>query len=158
MENSLEVSIRLIQEGELEPLLGLYRDLAPDDLPIELENARRIFGSILASREVEVWVAVHGGLIVASCVSITVPNLTRGGRSFVVIENVVTKSEYRRRGIGRRLLKHVIDLSHQRGAYKVMLQSGSNKESTKSFYKGLGFRDNEKTAFVIRDNVPKVRY
>lgn len=42
--------------------------------------------------------------------------------------------------------------------YKIMLQTGSSKEATHSFYKGLGFRDDEKTAYNIRDTLPKVEY
>ncbi len=150
--------IRTIEPDELDALRALYRDLNPDDLPLDTEQSEAIFRRLLDSREIDVWVAELERELVATCISITVPNLTRGGRPYVVIENVVTKLERRGQGIGKELLQHVIERSHARGSYKVMLQSGSTEASTIGFYKGLGFRDDDKRAYVIKADVPKVRY
>lgn len=152
------VTVRRIEQDELDALLDLYHDLSPNDPPLKQEDAQQIFRRLLRSEEVDIWVAVRAEAIVATCVAITVPNLTRGGRPFVVIENVVTKREFRNQGIGKALLQHVITLAKEQGAYKVMLQTGSSNPATHAFYKGLGFRDNEKVAYVIREQVPKVQY
>lgn len=152
------ITVRRIEQDELGALLDLYRDLSPNDPPLKPEEAQQIFHRLLRSEEIDIWVAVSADVVVATCVAITVPNLTRGGRPFVVVENVVTKREFRNQGIGKALLQHVINLAKERGAYKVMLQTGSSNPATHAFYKGLGFRDNEKVAYVIRDQVPKVQY
>jgi ribosomal protein S18 acetylase RimI-like enzyme len=155
---SSTITVRKIDQGELEALLDLYHDLSPNDPPLNQEEAQQIFRHLLRSEEVDIWVAVRTEVIVATCVAITVPNLTRGGRPFVVIENVVTKREFRNQGIGKALLQHVITLAKEHGAYKVMLQTGSSNPATHAFYKSLGFRDNEKVAYVIREQVPKVQH
>ena len=71
-----------------------------------------------------------GGKSITSCVLTIIPNLTRGGRPYALVENVVTHAEYRRQGIGTRLLHAALQSAWERGCYKVMLSTGSKREST----------------------------
>ena len=93
-------------------------------------------------------VAVVGDLLVASCtLSVAViPNLTRGARPYGLVENVVTRAEYHRRGIGTRVLQHALSLAWDRRCYKVMLSTGRDEAHT--FYKQAGFTKGTKTSFV----------
>lgn len=160
MTTAPALTFRLIAADELDGLLALYRDLAPDDPPVPAERAAEVFRQLLDARDTEVWVADEGGGdLVATCVLITVPNLSRGARPHAIIENVVTRADRRQRGIGLALMRHVIDVALGRDCYKIMLQTGSSRESTHAFYRKLGFRDGVKTAYVIRDEgVPQVKY
>jgi GNAT superfamily N-acetyltransferase len=90
------------------------------------------------------------GRLVASCILVVVPNLTRGGRPFGVIENVVTHREYRRRGIGSELLHHALDLAWEAGCYKVMLLSGMHRVESHAFYESVGFQKGAKIGFEAR--------
>ena len=138
--------------------MELYKDLAPSDLPLSIEQAQDTFQRLRKSDDIKIWVALKENLIVATCVSIIVPNLTRGGRPFAIIENVVTKAESRNQGVGKHLMQHVISFAKENQCYKIMLQTGSSNPATHGFYKSLGFRDDEKVAYVIRDAVPTVKY
>ena len=78
------------------------------------------------------------------------PNFSRSGRPFALIENVVTHREHRKRGYGRKIVRHAIDMAWQRGCYRVTLMTGSRREETLRFYEAAGMRRDTKTAFEAR--------
>ena len=86
----------------------------------------------------------------STCTLILVPNLTRGGRPYGLIENVVTHPDYRRRGLGTSVLKRALQAAWERNCYKVMLLTGSKNEATLRFYEKAGFARGVKTGFVAR--------
>ncbi len=88
--------------------------------------------------------------LLSSCTLAIVPNLSRGGRSYGVIENVVTHADYRRRGLGRQVLLHALGVAWQADCYKVHLATGSKQETTLRFYAGAGFQPGGKTYFEVR--------
>ena len=55
---------------------------------------------------------------------IIVPNLTRGGRPYALVENVVVHSQYQKMGVGRQMVTHAIAKAREANCYKVMLLSG----------------------------------
>jgi GNAT superfamily N-acetyltransferase len=105
---------------------------------------------LLKSNLMTVIVAQAAGLLVSSCALAVVPNLSRGGRPYGVIENVVTHADYRRQGLGRRVLAHALDIAWQANCYKVLLATGSQRESTLRFYEEAGFHRGGKTYFEVR--------
>ncbi|MCD6073672.1 MAG: acetyltransferase, family [Rhodospirillales bacterium] len=90
-----------------------------------------------------------GGILVASCSLVVVPNLTRGGSPYGLIENVVTHDDFRKRGFGKQLLFAASDAAWQAGCYKIMLMTGSKKPETINFYLAAGF-EQSKTGFQKR--------
>ena len=81
------------------------------------------------------------------------PNLTHGARPYAMIETVVTHSDYRNQGIGKRIMKHALNLAWEQNCYKVMLLTGQG-EPVKQFYESVGFRRDVKTGFYAAP--PKV--
>jgi ribosomal protein S18 acetylase RimI-like enzyme len=144
-----EATIRAAAQQDLPEVLGLYRHLHPHER-LEIAVAERVWSSLLTSDLMTVIVAQAAELLVSSCTLAIVPNLSRGGRSYGVIENVVTHSDYRQLGLGRRVLAHAVDIAWQADCYKVLLATGSKRESTLSFYEGAGFQRGSKTYFEIR--------
>ncbi len=145
-----EAIVRAAAEHDLPELLNLYRHLQPDDPELETATAERVWSTLLASSFMTVIVAQAAELLVSSCTLAIVPNLSRGGRSYAVIENVVTRADYRRLGLGRRVLAHALDLAWQADCYKVFLATGSQQEATLRFYEGAGFHRGGKTYFEAR--------
>jgi GNAT superfamily N-acetyltransferase len=80
---------------------------------------------------------------------IVIPNLTRGGKPYGLIENVVTHVGYRGRGYGTRILHAAVAAAWDAGCYKVMLMTGSKQPSTLRFYESAGF-EQTKTGFQMR--------
>lgn len=67
-----------------------------------------------------------------------------------MIENVVTDADHRRTGLGRAVLDAALDQAWKADCYKVLLATGSRRESTLRFYEGVGFQRDTKTYFEIR--------
>lgn len=93
--------------------------------------------------------AVPSGELVASCTLVVIPNLTRSGSPYALIENVVTHAGHRRRGHGRALLDAAVAAAWAAGCYKAMLMTGSKRPETLRFYADAGF-EQSKTGFQIR--------
>jgi len=109
-----------------------------------------VWKSILKNKGIRHYLAEASGLPVAACHLVVVPNLTRGALPYGVIENVVTRKEYRRQGIGTRLLQHVLQEAWSLDCYKVMLMTGSRRKAIHQFYERAGFKPGLKTAFLAK--------
>ena len=112
--------------------------------------AERMWATLIGAAFMTVVVAEAAGRLVASCTLAIVPNLSHGGRSYGVIENVVTDAGYRKMGLGRRVLAYALDVAWKADCYKVSLATGSKQESTLHFYEGAGFKRGGKTYFEVR--------
>jgi ribosomal protein S18 acetylase RimI-like enzyme len=142
--------IRRAAPADLPALLDLYTHLHPTDPPPDDAKAAETWGALLGSPLVHLLVAEGEGRLVAGCLLVLVPNLTRGARPFGVIENVVTHAAHRRQGHGRAVLAHALGIAWAAGSYKVMLATGSTREATLRFYEGAGFARGGKTYFEAR--------
>jgi GNAT superfamily N-acetyltransferase len=142
-------STRAAQPSDLEGLLALYQHLNPSDEKISRELAASRLGEISQLQGSAVMLGLLGEGLVASCTLIVIPNLTRGGKPYALIENVVTDARYRGRGYGTRLLHAAVQAAWSADCYKVMLLTGSKQPSTLRFYESAGF-EQSKTGFQIR--------
>jgi ribosomal protein S18 acetylase RimI-like enzyme len=145
-----EAIVRAAAAQDLPEVLKLYRHLHPHEPPLDTATAERVWSALLESGCTTVIVAQAAALLVSSCTLAIVPNLSRGGRSYGVIENVVTHADHRRLGLGRRVLAHALDLAWQADCYKVHLATGSQREATLRFYEGAGFQRGGKIYFELR--------
>ncbi|MEK1892825.1 MAG: GNAT family N-acetyltransferase [Rhizobium sp.] len=148
-----ELIIRAAKARDLPGLLALYRELNPADPTIERAQAEERFGAILAQPGMTVFIGVAGKTAGASVTLVVVPNLTRNGASYGLIENVVTAAHFRQRGYGRALIQHATDAAFKAGCYKVMLLTGSKDPATLRFYENCGFVQ-DKTGYQIRRPAP----
>ena len=76
------------------------------------------------------------------------PNLTRDVRPYAFIENVVTNEEYCGKGYATECLNYAKEIAIKNNCYKMMLLTGTKKESTLNFYKNAGYNSEDKTAFI----------
>ncbi len=146
----MPIIIREVAAAELPALLHLYTHLNPNDPPLPLNEAAEIWTPMVQDPNRCVYGAYRENELVAACTLVVIPNLTRGGRPYALIENVVTHADHRRRGYATAVLKHALAAAWTRGCYKVMLLTGSKTEATLRFYENAGFRRGDKTGFVAR--------
>lgn len=141
-----EVAIRDLGVGDADALVALYQHLNEGDAPPPPEAVRAVF-SHPGLRHFGLFV---DAAFVATCNLVVIPNLTRGGRSYGVIEDVVTHPAHRQRGYGQAVIRHAIGEAWTAGAYKVVLTTSRKDPAVWAFYERCGFDSGDKRAFVIR--------
>lgn len=143
--------VRLIKKDELRDLLNLYKHLNSEDPEIEdCKTLEDLWNKILNNPNLYYIVVKKDGLLVSTCTISIIKNLTRGMHPYGLIENVATHSEYRKLGLGKKVLNKAVDIAKENYCYKIMLLTGSKKKETLNFYKSVGFRDDDKTGFIMK--------
>lgn len=140
--------VREITESELDSLLELYLFLHEDSIPEKGAHLRRTWAQILRDDNHHILVNEVDGKIVASCVCVIIPNLTRNVRPYAFVGNVVTHPDYRGRGCATACLNYAREIARKENCYKMMLLTGSKEEATLRFYKKAGYNSTDKTAFI----------
>jgi GNAT superfamily N-acetyltransferase len=153
-EMVVSLIVRTALRSDLPHLLALYPHLDAADRFPPLDVAERRFEELQKYHGSAIFVGISGGSIIASCTLVVIPNLTRGGQPYGLIENVVTHADYRGRGFGKQMLHAAVAAAWQADCYKVMLMTGSKKPSTLAFYAAAGFEQN-KTGFQVRRLPPR---
>lgn len=147
----MDIEFRRIHSDELSSLFALYQHLNSDEPPLPAEDIlNQVWDDFLTDPKIFCMVGSINGQLVTSCTLIIIPNLTRGARPYGLIENVVTHSEYRKKGFGSGLLRYTLGLAWERQCYKVMLLTGRKQKETLRFYESVGFRQGIKTGFVAK--------
>ena len=67
------------------------------------------------------------------------------------ILGLAVSSEFRRRGIGRMLLKHAERWANEEGIHKIRLNSGASRKEAHSFYRAMGYSNEKGQIRFIKD-------
>ena len=140
--------IREARTEDLGEVLELCLSLHEHDVPESSEHLERTWKRIVEDPDYHLIVNEQDGRILSSCVCVIVPNLTRNVRPYAVIENVVTRSDCRRRGFAGECLAYAKRIAEREHCYKMMLMTGSKAPETLRFYEKAGYNSRDKTAFV----------
>lgn len=143
------ILVRPAEMADLAGLLDLYQHLTEGDERASPQVAESRLHALNALPGSAVLVGYVSGRLISSCTLVVIPNLTRGGRPFGLIENVVTLGAMRGQGYGKAILAAAVDRAWAEDCYKVMLLSGSENAGTMAFYRAAGF-EQSKTGFQIR--------
>ena len=141
--------VRPVERDDIPHLLQLYRHLNPDDTETPVDDAVAHWEQLKLYPGSDIFVVCVDDRLVASCTLVIVPNLTRGGAPYALIENVVTHADHRRRGYAKAVLDTAVATAWRCGCYKAMLLTGSKDPGTLAFYRDVGF-EQSKTGFQVR--------
>ena len=145
------MELRELNENDLESLIKLYEQLDGTNGDFTTEDARKIWkAEIEGNKKIKYFGAVEKRKVISTCYCLIIPNLTRLGSSIAFVENVVTDSEYRGQGLGRKVMEMAIEFVCENNCYKVILQSASFRKEAHQFYKNLGFDGESKKAFIMK--------
>jgi GNAT superfamily N-acetyltransferase len=146
-EKMIEYSIA--KKEHLPMILELYKQLIPEESPIDIIVANKIWERI-ENNGIKYFIAIENNKIISSCYLAIIPNLTRNGKSNGFIENVITDEKYRKKGIGKKIIEMAIEYGKQNNCYKIILQSSYKRKENHIFYEKCGFDGDSKRAFEIR--------
>ena len=140
--------VREAVKKDLYELLNLYLFLHEKDIPENSSRLENTWKTIIEDENHHIIVNEINGKILSSCVCVIIPNLTRDVRPYAFIENVVTNEEHRGKGYATECLDYAKEIAIKNNCYKMMLLTGTKKESTLNFYKNAGYNSEDKTAFI----------
>ena len=140
--------IREANSNDLFKILELYTYLHEKNIPEPSKHLEETWLRILQDENHHLIVYEMEDKIVASCVCVIIPNLTRNIRPYAFVENVVTHNNYRGNGYATACLEYAKQIAEENNCYKIMLLTGSKEEKTLNFYKKAGYNSTDKTAFL----------
>lgn len=140
--------IREVGINDLDSIQELYLHLHETEKLLDSSELRSLWKKIIDDKNYHILVVEIDEKIISSVTLIVIPNLTRGAKPYALIENVVTHTDYRSKGYASLLMQEASKIAEESGCYKIMLLTGSKKESTLRFYEDCGFNCNDKIAFI----------
>ncbi|MCR4733424.1 MAG: GNAT family N-acetyltransferase [Treponema sp.] len=144
------MEIRELTESDLPSLLEFYTQLTEKNKNISLEQSKNIWKKIEGNPDIKYFGAVENGKVISTCYCVIIPNITNFCQPICFIENVVTDKEYRKKGLGKKVIQKAIETAKNNNCYKVMLMSGIERNEAHKFYENLGFSSEMKKAFDMR--------
>lgn len=142
------LELREAVKDDLVGLLQLYTQLHDNPMPSVDSDINELWNQMLTDKNYHIIVGLIDGVIVSSCTIVIIPNLTHNQKPYALIENVISHEEYRERGYASSVLEYAKKIASENNCYKIMLLTGSKKDSTLNFYRKAGYNSNDKTGFI----------
>lgn len=145
------LKIRIAGPGDAQALKTLYLEHLTAFPPAEEQDMAQWCEKLARFEKDPAYHLLVGetdGAVVSSVTLVIVENLTHNLRPYALIENVVTHAAHRGKRYATALIRRACEIAAEMSCYKVMLLTGSKKESTLRFYENCGFDRNAKTAFL----------
>ena len=142
--------IREIAEKDFDGLMKLYAQLGDNPILQKSEAVLAVWNKILQNKDYHIVVADVDGAVVSTCTCVIIPNLSHNQRPYAVVENVATDQNFRGKGYATSCLDFAKEIAIKNNCYKLMLMTGSKKETTLNYYRNAGYTDKTKTAFDQR--------
>lgn len=134
--------IEKLKKEEIPEMIELYKELT--DYENNLEDSINVYKKMLADENYYLLVAKEDDKIVGTVLGIVCHSIPLIGMPFMVVEDVVVKSEYRKKGIGKRLFDEIDKIALENNCgYSMLVSSGFRKEAH-IFYDKQGYNDEVK--------------
>ncbi len=140
--------VREATKDDFDGLMKLYTQLHNNSIPEKTYNILDLWNRITNDKNHHIIVAEKDRNVISSCVCVIILNLTHNQQPYALIENVITDEKYRKKGFATQCLNYAKKIAIKENCYKLMLLTGSKKESTLNFYRQAGYNSNDKTAFI----------
>lgn len=142
------IKLREAQVTDLYDLLHLFSAMYGKQVEETDEKTVKIWNRMITDPYYHIIVAEEDGKIISTCSCIIIQNLAYEHRPYAIIDNIVTRSEYRAQGLATACLQEAQRIAESEGCFRMMLATTSKLESTHKFYQKLGYDKNEMTAFT----------
>jgi len=133
--------IRNIQEKDLESYLKLVNELV-DEKEINLEKAKTVFLKLNENPDFQCIGYFDDDDVLCGTISCQkLPDLTGDFRPILVLENIIVKEDYRRHGVGRKMIEYIEDFAKKNGYRAIAFFSASKRKESHQFYEAMGYCD-----------------
>jgi GNAT superfamily N-acetyltransferase len=137
----MNVEIREATEQDLDPILSLYGQIGMDNGKVlPLDEAENLFTKIKSYPDYKFYAVVDDKHIIGTFSLLIMDNLAHMGAPSGILEDVVVREDFRRRGIGRLMMNFAMERCRERGCYKIALSCNMQRESAHFFYEALDFK------------------
>jgi GNAT superfamily N-acetyltransferase len=134
----------VIREATIEDLSDIIELLKQPDMDdgevLSIEQAEFIFKKIINYPNYKVYVSVVGEKIIGTFALAIMDNLAHMGATSGLIEDVIVKTNWQGKGIGKQMMEYAVECCRKYGCYKVALSSNFKREKAHHFYESLGFK------------------
>lgn len=136
----MNITIREAVAEDISYVMELYRQPDMDNgRSLSIEEAVSIHNKMLSYPNYKLYVALCENNIVGTFALAIMDNLANMGKPSGLIEDVVVRSEWQGKGIGKQMMNYAIELCRRNGCYKAALSSNLKREKAHKFYENLGF-------------------
>ena len=132
--------IRKATEEDFEHLLNLLHQLSPLSEKDKTDSniLKQILNKIIQDENQHLFVYEENNIPVGTGTLLIQLNLSHGGKPTAHIENVVVHKEHRKKGIGKKLINHLIQEAKNKKCYKVILNC---KKENIPFYNNCNLKE-----------------
>jgi GNAT superfamily N-acetyltransferase len=145
MEKSeMNIVIRLAERRDIAAIVALFADDAVGGHGDTNDESARpdyeaAFEAIAANPLSHLYVAELGGEVVGTFQTTRVTSMSGRGSSNILLSAVQTRRDMRSKGIGRAMVRYVVEKARTGGAASVQLTSNSQRTDAHRFYEREGF-------------------
>lgn len=133
------IKIRHARATDYGQVMRLYGEFVKDQARFA-GKGNDSYRKVLKSRTATLDLAVDGRNILGF-VSYSIRSVVRYPRPILEVEEFFVSDEYRRRGIGSMLMKHILRIAKKKKCAYVFLASGKDRTGAHAFYKNFGFTE-----------------
>lgn len=134
------MDIREAGKEDLANILQLYKQPDMDQgIVLSLKQAEAIFHKMTMYPNYKLFVVDNNSEIIGTFALAVMDNLAHNGAPSGLIEDVVVKTEWQGKGIGKQMMNYAIEQCRNYKCYKVALSSNLKREKAHLFYEALGF-------------------
>ena len=133
------IDITRLSKNDLDGLKKLY-DTGFQGLYSNIAKMNENYELIKNSSSYIVLCAKDGDKIIASIIGIINIDFKGECKPFMVVENVIVAEEYRRMGIGNKLMAQIENIAIKNKCSFMMLITGAQRTWAQKFYESFGFK------------------
>lgn len=138
---SREIEISPAEHGDLDQLAELLAELFTLESDFRPDRDKQLRGLrlILDNPALGRLFVLRDRGRVAGMANVLITVSTAEGCRVAVLEDVIVRNEYRGKGLGRRLVEHVLAWATMEGMTRVTLLADRDNKAALDFYRRLGF-------------------
>jgi len=141
----MNMTIRYLQLQDIPALAELYRQFWGESSNVE--KMKEKFAQLREREDYILLSAVEGEKLCGSVMGIVCQELYGECAPFLVLENMVVDSAYRRGGVGKALLAELEKWAKAKGCRQIILVTEAYREDACGFYEAEGFHPTASKGF-----------